>query len=432
MRAGPVGSVLIVMMYTSAGPERPGFYHRLGVNLGLTFGYVLSMALLLIALSSLKGWPILTEAAFGNWDTKHYLHIKNYGYDFQTTAFFPLFSYVWRWLDVSARGMAAVNAAMFASSLALLGTWLRWSWQETLLASSVPMICFMGLAYSEALFFVAGIILLRGLQRQHLGLQALGLLLCSVGRSAAFVMVPALLITAYLTRSTWGSFARQVGVGIFASGLGLLLSVYAHYLDTGRWFVFFAAQKQLWNNQLQVPAWPLTNWGGNFATRCEAITFLFALTITGYLVWLLVRRVVLQPAAEWAPVAFSLLYVAGIAAITLATKGGVLVSLSRYVWATPFGLLTLVWGLQHFRIDNRRLLWVLGAAELCWFIPFGAFGHIRTILLYLLVSGYVLLIVACGHENNRIRSVALALAVVINSGLMLRLLYRFLSHEWVG
>lgn len=420
------------MIHTTAGAERPGFYRQLGLNLGLSSGYVLCMALLLMALAWLTGRPILTEAAFSNWDTEHYLHIKNQGYDFQTTAFFPLFPYVWRWLDVSARGMAVVNAVVFASSLALLGTWFRWSWREMLLALSVPMLCFMGLAYSEALFFVAGSILLRGLQRQQIGLQALGLLLCSVGRSAAFVMIPALLITAYLTRSTWGGFARQAGVGILASAAGLLLSVYAHYLDTGRWFVFFAAQKQLWNNQLRLPAWPLSNWGGDFATRCEAVTLLFALAITGYLVWLLLRRVVLQPSAEWAPVAFSLLYVAGITAITLATKGGVLVSLSRYVWATPFGLLALIWGLQHFRVDNRRLLWVLGAAELCWFLPFGAYGHIRTILFYLLVSGYVLLIVACGHENSKIRSVALAVAVVINSGLMLRLFYRFLQHEWVG
>lgn len=420
------------MLSTDAGPEPIGFYRRLGLNLGLTFGYASCMALLLMTLPWLTNRPILTEAAFSNWDTEHYLHIKSQGYDFQTTAFFPLFPYVWRWLEVSARGMAAVNAVVFASSLALLSTWFRWSWRQTLLALSVPMLCFMGLAYSEALFFIAGIVLLRGLQRQHLGLQALGLVLCSVGRSAAFVMIPALLITAYLTRSTWGGFARQAGVGILASAAGLLLSVYAHYLDTGRWFVFFAAQKQLWNNQLRLPAWPLSNWGGDFATRCEAVTLLFALAISGYLVWLLLRRVVLQPSAEWAPVAFSLLYVAGITAITLATKGGVLASLSRYVWATPFGLLALIWGLQHFRVDNRRLLWVLGAAELCWFLPFGAYGHIRTILLYLLVSGYVLLIAACGHENSKVRSAALAVAVVLNSGLMLRFFYRFLSHEWVG
>ncbi|RPD49509.1 hypothetical protein DNI29_01520 [Hymenobacter sediminis] len=63
------------MMPTTVGPERPGFYRRLGLNLGLTFGYVLCMALLLMALPLLTGRPVLTEAAFSNWDTEHYLHI---------------------------------------------------------------------------------------------------------------------------------------------------------------------------------------------------------------------------------------------------------------------------------------------------------------------------------------------------------------------
>ena len=129
---------------------------------------------------------------------------------------------------------------------------------------------------------------------------------------------------------------------------------------------------------------------------------------------------------------FSLSYVAGIAAITLATKGGALVSLNRYVWATPYALLVLVWALRTFRIDNRRLLWVLLAAEACWLGVFAGYGHIRSVLAYLLVSAYVLLIVACGHRNPRLRQAALLTTVVLNSGLTVWLLYRFLQHKWVG
>jgi hypothetical protein len=328
--------------------------------------------------------------------------------------------------------MASVNLVIFAGAFSLLSTWFRWSWQELLLAVSVPMLCFMGLAYSEALFFLGGVLVLRGWQRQQLAWLALGLLLCGLTRSAAFVLAPAVVCTAYLTRSSGRQFLTQAAVGIGASGAGLLLSVYAHFLDTGRWFVFFEAQRRIWNNQLRWPTIPLSSWGGDFSTRCEAVTLVFALAAIAYLVRLALKQINKQPAGQWAPLLFSLLYVAAVTVITLATKGGGLISLSRYVWATPFGLLPLVWLLRTLPATTALLAKVMGATQLCWLLLFASYGHIQKLLMYGLTGGYVVVLLANAHPDPRVRRVAFPATLLLHTVLFVRLYGRFLQHEWVG
>lgn len=401
-------------------------------NLILTAGYASFVALLVWLVATFTGRPPLSEQAFLNWDTEHYNAIREKGYTFLTTAFFPLFPWLWRLLGLPARGMAAVNLGIFIVAFSLLSTWFRWSWQEVLVAASVPMLCFVGLAYSEALFFLGGVAVLRGWQRQQLGWLGLGLLLCALTRSAAFILIPAVLCTAYITRSSTRQFLAQTGVGILASGAGLLLSVYAHFLDTGRWFVFFEAQRQIWNNRLRWPALPMYSWGGNFSTRCEAVTLLFGLAAIVYLVRLFLKQTTKQPAQQWAPLLFALLYVAGITTITVATKGGSLISLGRYVWATPFGLLSLVWLLRTLPATTAVLAKILGLAQLCWLLLFASYGHIQTLLMYGLTGVYVVLILANAHPHPTVRWAALLATVVINTGLLVRLYCRFLEHEWVG
>lgn len=417
------------MFFISERDSDISVVRRFAHNLVLTAGYAALLSLLIWLMTTLVAKPLLNEQAFLNWDTEHYASIRNQGYTFLTTAFFPLFPWLWRVLGVSAREMAAVNLGIFIGAFSLLSTWFRWSWQELLLAASAPMLCFMGLTYSEALFFLGGVAVLRGWQQQQLGWLGVGLLLCGLTRSAAFVLVPAVACTAYLTRSSWRQFLVQASVGIGASGAGLLLSVYAHFLDTGRWFVFFEAQRQIWNNRLRWPTLPLSSWGGDFSTRCEAVTLFFALAALLYLMQLILRRTTSQPAEKWAPLLFSLLYVAGVTGITVATKGGGLISLSRYVWATPFGLLPLVWLLRTLPATTFVLAKIMGLTQLCWLLLFASYGHIHTLLMYGLTGGYVVMILANAHPSPTVRRMALCATLIVNTGLWVRLYCRFLQHD---
>ncbi|HEX8660036.1 MAG TPA: hypothetical protein VF690_21005 [Hymenobacter sp.] len=129
---------------------------------------------------------------------------------------------------------------------------------------------------------------------------------------------------------------------------------------------------------------------------------------------------------------FSLAYVAGITAVTLATRGGVLASLSRYVYATPYFLLILAHFLEKVRLSNRQLLLAFGLMEITWLGLFGAYSHIRSVLGFSLVSGCLLLWLANVHQRAEVRRYALLPTVAGSAALLLLLFFRFLQRLWVA
>ena len=406
----------------------------------LSFGQCLARTLAWCALLSVAAMVVsrvvptagvLSQATFSLWDVEHYRYIRDHGYDVQRTAFFPLFPFLWRWLAVPPIAMGLINLGIFALSFAWLAWQLAWSGRQQALLLAVPSLLFMALPYSEAIFFLSGALVLVGLRRNMLGLYFLGLLLSCVSRSAAFVLLPAVLATEWLAPESRDRGLARTAAAAAATLLGLGISVGVHYWYTGRWFVFFAAQR-LWNNQLRWPKLPLSNWGGSFPTRYEAPALLIGLGCAVGLAGLVYRHWRRPLPAANRPAVFSLAYVAGITLITLATKGGELVSLSRYVYATPYFLLLLADFTGRPRLSTRQLLALFGLMELTWLGLFAAYGHIRTLLGFTLVSGGVLLWLANAHCHPRVRRYALLPTVAGGTVLLLVLLFRFLRHEWVA
>ena len=426
MSASPRFSALTTGPKASLAPL--SLWHCLG---GAALGSSLLMLAAVLVSNTVPHAGRLTQAAFINWDVGHYLYIRWHGYDVQRTAFFPLFPFLWRWLNVPPMGMGLFNLGLFTGTFAVLAWQLGWTWRQQALLLVVPSLVFMALPYSEAVFFACGVLVLVGLHRQHLGLYGLGLGLSCFSRSAALVLVPAVLLTAWLTAQDRRAALRAGLVGTGAALVGLAASVTVHYWYTGRWLVFFAAQR-LWGNQLRWPALPFTNWGGSFPSRFEAPAFLIGVVCAAVLLRVGGRhwRRPLAPAAG--PAVFALAYVAGITAVTVATKGGLLVSLSRYVYATPYFLLLLAELVGRVRLTTRHLLLCFGLMELTWVGLFGAYGHIRSFLGFTFVSGCVLLWLANAHAHPLVRRYALVPTVLGSAALLLVLLFRFLRHEWVA
>ena len=385
-----------------------------------------------LALSALfpDSWH-LTQSAFSNWDAEHYLFIRLHGYDEMRTAFFPLFPFLWRLLNVSPVAMGLLNLALFAVSFAALAWQFQWPRRTQLVLLSVPSLMFMALPFTEAVFFASGTALLLGLRRQLPWLYCLGLLLSCTCRTAAMVMLPAVAATFLLAHPPR---RRHVGVVLAATAatlLGLGISMFVHRAYTGNWFAVFAAQR-FWDNHLQWPTLPLRNWGGSFPTRFEAPAFLIGMGCALSLAWLAWRhwRQMLPAAAQ--PVIFAMAYIGGVTFITLATRGGVLVSLSRYIYATPYFLLLLAEFLSRVRLSGRQLLALFGLMEVAWLVLFGAHTHIRSVLGYTLVSAAVLLWLLNAHQSPLVRRWVLLPTVLVGTGLLFRLLMRFLAHEWVA
>ncbi|WP_426058275.1 hypothetical protein [Hymenobacter sp. B1770] len=373
----------------------------------------------------------LTQSAFSNWDAEHYLYIRLHGYDEMRTAFFPLFPYLWRWLNVSPVAMGLLNLALFAVSFAALAWQFQWPWRTQLVLLSVPSLMFMALPFSEAVFFASGTALLLGLRRQLPWLYCLGLLLSCTCRAAAFVILPAVAATFLLAHPPR---LRHVGTALTATAatlLGLGISMLVHKSYTGQWLSVFKAQR-FWDNHLQWPTLPLRNWAGSFPTRFEAPPFLIGLGCAVGLVWLAWRhwRQPLPTVAQ--PIIFALAYLGGVTFITVATRGGVLVSLSRYIYATPYFLLLLAEFKGRVRLSSRQLVILFLLMEAAWLALFGAYMHIRSVLGYTAVSAVVMLWLLNAHQQPLVRRWASLPTMLVGTGLLLYLLMRFLAHEWVA
>ncbi|KUG09930.1 hypothetical protein [Solirubrum puertoriconensis] len=408
--------------------SKPGIFWRYLLVPAL---YTASMVLLAAVLLPYLGAQPITARGLQEWDAEHYLFICNQGYDLIRTAFFPAFPLLWRATGLGTVGICVLNLGLFVLAFAALARAWRLPVGQQLLALSIPSMFFMGVAYSEALFFVGGAATLIGWRQQQMPLAWAGLLLCSCTRSVAFMFVPALLLTAWLLRHQGARLVwRQALGGVLASVAGMLISLWVHYRDTGIWLAFVRAQREGWNNHLQVPAWPLSSWGGDTMTRYESLALLVAVACALYLAYLL-----LQPSkAASLPfgVIFSMLYIAGVATITVATKGGIMASLSRYAFASPFFVVLLGWVLGQVRLDCKRLLWVWLAAEVCWLGLFRTYGHVRTLTAYLLLGLAAMVVLATASTHPRVRQAALVLSIAGNSALLLWLLQRFIVREWAG
>ncbi len=424
-------------------PAEPTERPSLGACLLLAVAWYVALVGLVLALDAALsaaqlGPRHLTAAAFGNWDAEHYQYIRDHGYDVQRTAFFPLFPLLWRALGVGPVVMGLLNGLLFAGSFAALAWAFAWSRRQQLLALAVPQLLFMFLPFSEAVFFGSGALVLIGLRRAHGGWCALGLVLSCLSRPAAFVLLPAIGATAVLTRPaglvgwrSWAVAARRAGLGGALAALGLGLSLVVQHHDTGHWLGFLEAQKY-WDNHLQWPHLPLRNWGTTLPRLVEASAFAVVLAALGYLGYVARHHWTRPLPATAAPVVFAATYLVSVTAIVLATRGGLLVSLSRYVYATPYFLLLLAQVVGQVRLTGRQLGGLALALEILWLTLFGATEHIRTTLQFTLVTLIVTLWLANAHRSPLLRQRVLLPTLLLGLGLGLLLLLRFLSHEWVA
>ena len=393
--------------------------------------YVVVLALVLLTDALLPGASRLTQAAFTHWDAAHYLYIRDHGYDAQRTAFFPLFPFLWRALGLPPIQMGLANGLLFALSFAGLAWQFGWSLRQQVLLLAVPSLLFMGLPFSEAVFFAGSVLVLIGLRREQLGIYCLGLLVCCLGRAVAITFLPAIVATAVLTRRHWRHAVWTAGAASSAALLGIGLSMLVQHSAGHRWFAFLEAQK-LWDTRLRWPGWPLHNWGGDFASLFEAPSFavgLACLVGLAALAWRHWRQPL--PAATRAPLIFSLAYLAAVTLIVVFTKGGALVSLSRYVYATAFFAVSLAAVVER-RLSSRQLLTVFVGLELLWLALFSATNHIRTLLQFSGVSLLVLLWLANAHASQQVRRLVLGPTALSGIGLLLLLLFRFLNNLWVA
>ncbi|HEY1040330.1 MAG TPA: hypothetical protein VGF30_13030 [Bacteroidia bacterium] len=393
--------------------------------------YLAAFALLFTFLYLKENLSLFSNANFLNWDAGHYFQIKTNGYDAVNTAFFPLFPFVWKAFNFTPIGIGFLNFVLFMIAVSVLCAEMKLKLIHTLIVLSVPGLFFMFLPYAEALFFFCGTIALVGLKRDKLILTALGLFLCSLCRPTTFIFIPAILIVYYVNRDgNWKTFFTKTLVCIFVLLSGLFVSFMIQKVYTGQWLTFFDSQEK-WGNKLGFPTLPLTTWGGDNILRYESTAVLIGI-ISGVVILLVLFNKRWKEKFNFPPeVLFSIAYLAGATAIVILYRGGLLFSLNRFIYATPFLLMALGYFLSCFSFTIKQAILVF-VGIILFSALFASYSHIHNLLCFavmaLIMSGVLLV-------NNKSRFIALGSSValiLVNSIVAYHLVMRFLLGLWVA
>ena len=383
---------------------------------------------LVVAVLWLSKSDQFTTASSDYFDVAHYHSISTIGYaDFQL-AFFPGFPGFWKLSGLGILGIALVNMFVYFGSLWYLSKTFQWSTKGLLLAALGPSLVFYCIPYTEAFFFAAAVWILVGIHKGKLLWTAIGLFVCALIRPTVSVLIIGLLLLEILRSETFKDWLKRSSLWMVSGVGGVLCAFLIQFLMTGKWFEFFEAQR-LWGNELQWPQFPLSSWAGPKIVLLDAAALAVGmLSIIMVLRWVFLRlnrgRLALQPT-----LVLSALYLAGVTGIVLLFRGGELFSLNRFVFASPFFLVVLVWvaGLEWKKVH----LWVIGGLFL-FFTAFGSFGHIQTTLSFLALTFGLSLPMFFNHPQKVVRYSSLSIFTVGLLIVQIALILRFLNGEWIG
>ncbi len=397
--------------------------------ISISFYFILALVFFIYLINK-NSLHFLNDSNFLRFDANLYLDIKNNGYhENWLCAFFPGFPYLWKILNTSAIGISIVNAVIFIFSISSIAMLYNIEWKRQLFLLSIPSLMFMFVPYTEALFFATGTLLTVGLNKNKLNLILLALLLGSLIRPTTFVFIPAILISYIFTEHYFKQGLTKSILPILVLIAGLLLTTIVHYVYTNKWFVFFDAQK-LWKNYLHVPQFPLTSWGGDASNRFDGSALAISLFCGVFLVYLFFEKLKNRiPFSK--DLIFSMSYITGTSLLILAYRDGNLYSLNRFIYATPFIMVSLHYFFKEYQFKWKHVWLTFFVSEVFWLL-FGSYNHIHNLLMFSIVSLYFISILLTKHPNKVISTISLFGLISLNSIGIIKLAYRFLNNGWVG
>ncbi|MDQ0108818.1 hypothetical protein J2T02_003958 [Chitinophaga terrae (ex Kim and Jung 2007)] len=381
------------------------------------------------------------------WDARWYNAIKNDGYYFDnanksSVAFFPLFPVIWYVTGLDSLGISVINTLFFLFSFYFIRRHLFLSYQEALLFITLPGFYFYLVPYSEALFFAASTLLLIGLDRKRYTLVTAGLILASATRSISMLFAIALIFTFLIEylQERQKKILFLLGSYLILVLLVTILVFYIHYLYTGEWGVFFRAQK-MWNRELRWPVFPLTTISGVNMLWMDGLALLVCLlalvlcirTFGAYLLNKKIEKISVSQLFSMACLALLGLISIGYSGVWQNGGGTSLISLNRFVFASPFLFFFLRYVLYTPLFKRKGYIIFLMSTALVW-TALGAYkplvGHTtysQTLLYFCIMT-----ILACLYLLiNKVKEMHYFLALIqLVIGIYLYYLYQ--NEYWVG
>ena len=401
----------------------------------------------------IKGIP--TDESLIRYDVVFYKSIVDNGYTYtpgqqSSVAFFPLFPFLWRAIQVSPLVISIINMVLMIIGMHILNKVLKLKKTELLILLSTPSMMFCYIPYSEAMFFLCCTIFLYGLDR-NFKIALLGIFLAGLCRSASMTFIPVLVFCAlfYIIPSkkdlTKKHLLQFLALSVVAL-LSLVVAQFIQYLETGAFFVIFEAQKQ-WDRTFKFPTFYLTTWDGIRLIWLDGLAFLVGAISAVTAIVLLIRKYKTQTKSFSPIYTFSIGYLAMVTLTILFfsqvdthQNGTSIFSLNRFVFATPFFFVFLILSFKYFKLNQKLLLYFSITSIIVW-ILFHALGNIeglsvydlpylKTKIYFLIVSLYSLVYVVMLNKNYRTQ--LWSALYVFNVILQLYLYNSFFHNGWVG
>lgn len=356
-------------------------------------------------------------------DADHYATIVQEGYTGSyTPAFFPAFPYVWKVLGLSAFGMSMFNGAIWIAVAAWIGKMVQLNIREFALGMVMPLGIFYFVPYSESFFALGIVVVLAGLHRKSLMILLLGVLWCSITRPVFVVLVPALILSFSASFPRGEAVKWSLGT-VFLAAVSFMAVLWFQGSTTGNWLSFFEAQKA-WGNGLSWPQFPLQTWGLGFNTLLDGSALALAFGC-GLMFFFLLREE--DASSTKRTQVMALAFLAGTGLLVFLTRGGLVFSLSRFVYASPLILIALPILISR-KPKGKNVLWFFGVL-MVFALSFGAYQHIETFLQCIGVSLLLFGIWKAWHSQRLYWKWVVIAVLLILQGYVGSL---FMAGEWIA
>ena len=383
-------------------------------------------------------------------DAGWYNQIREFGYIYKSNsmcnmAFFPFFPYLWKFTMLSPIGISILNVLIFIFAFALSLEERNFKKIYVLALVTTPSFIFFFLPYSESVFFLFGVLLLRGFQHDNKQLVYVGLLGCGLTRSVAIVFIPAIIVSELICYFNTGRkeniliVLKRIIFQCLASLTGVFVIALMQRNQTGSWFYFIEIQK-FWGRHFQLPSLPFTTGNPSGVLGVDGIALIIGM-IAFYLFLTYAFKTSNNKSESSEntfpkPILFATIYIIIIAFLdsffTNDFYGKTTIwSIGRHILCTPFFIYFLNWLMVDYKPKIADLVFINGLILLgLFFVELINYPYqLAYYLVYLLVFINTISFKGLIFKKYSLFFYPIA---VLNLYVMVIFYQSFLYNNWIG
>jgi len=381
-------------------------------------------------------------------DANWYYSIKHEGYKYgsggSNSGFYILLPWVWELLHVGSWGMSIANIIFFASGFTILCSLLdsignsKITTIDKILWLSIPTVFYAFIPYAEALYFLLSTTALYGICFNKRWLIWISLILLSLTRATAVLLLPAFLFMNLVSAEPkywFRSFIHYIVNYATPIIIGTWMFILYQYKTTGVWFAYYKQQHDHWSREFSWPAFPLNSTEGNRTVWLGALAIFVCILALICVIIFFYKWIVEKNVAKNKLLALSTFYLT----MTLITiiffnpkwsPGNCntnIMGAHRYGLMNPFFYVLLYQFTKEKEYTLQQYFGVFLLANAVWLL-FGSYTHLQFFLFFTIDSIIVLLYML--SSNKRLMWPIICL-ITLNFFIQIHLFQQFMALVYV-